>query len=204
MILIAPIPAKMSGFAEEESVELQEDVENFSAWLNALTSEYPAAYGHIISYLQAVIPDLDSFVRAPRGEKGKQLRVTFVKEKGGDVLTLDFEKLSDGEKCFFLSALIAAANKVSGPVFCMWDEPDNHLSLSEVSHFILHLRKLTNQNGQVIVVSHHPTAIRRFADENTLVFTRKSHLEPTVVQPLADFHYSGDLVEALARDEVIG
>jgi ABC-type sugar transport system ATPase subunit len=103
-----------------------------------------------------------------------------------------------------LSALIAAYNKVSGPVFCMWDEPDNHLSLSEIGHFITQLRQLANRNGQFIATSHHPETIRRFSDENTVVLRRNSHLEPTVVRPLTEFPYSGDLIEALIRDEVIG
>jgi hypothetical protein len=67
-----------------------------------------------------------------------------------------------------------------------------------------HLRKTTNRGGQFVATSHHPQAIRSFSDENTLVFSRKSHLEPTVVRTLAELSYSGDLIEALVRDEVIG
>ncbi len=204
MILIAPIPANMSGYSEEESVELQHDAGNFSSWLNALLSRHPAAYSVLYTYLKSVIPDLASFENRPRGEKGKQLLVKFEHEESNRFLSIDFKQLSDGEKCFFLSALIVASNKVSGPIFCMWDEPDNHLSLPEVGHFITQLRKMTNQNGQLIATSHHPETIRRFSDESTLVFTRKSHLEPTVVRTLADFPYCGDLIEALVRDEVIG
>jgi predicted ATPase len=204
MILIAPIPAHMSGFSDEESVELQHDAGNLSAWLNALLSRYPAAYNVLYTYLKSVLPDLASFENVPRGEKGKQLLIKFEQEGSDQALLIDFKHLSDGEKCFFLSALIAASNKVNGPVFCMWDEPDSHLSLPEIGHFITQLRKMTNQNGQFIATSHDPATIRSFSDASTLVFTRKSHLEPTVVRKLADFHYSGDLIEALVRDEVIG
>ncbi len=206
MILIAPIPANMSGFSEEETVEIQEDAGNFSAWLNALLIRFPAAYNAVFAYLKFVIPDLASFENVPRGEKGKQLQVRFEHEGADRVLSIDFKQLSDGEKCFFLSALIVAANskRFNGPVFCMWDEPDNHLSLPEVGHFITQLRKLTNEEAQLIATSHHPETIRRFSDENTLVLTRKSHLEPTVVRTLADFRYNGDLIAALIRDEVIG
>ena len=37
--------------------------------------------------------------------------------------------------------LVLAANTAYGPLFCFWDEPDNFLSLSEVGHFVLALRK---------------------------------------------------------------
>ena len=202
MILISPIPANMAGFSEDESFELQQDCANFSSWLNALLSRYPAAYRVLDEYLKAVIPDFESFRNVPRGESGKQLLVSF--ERKGRVLQLDFKHLSDGEKCFFLSALIVASNKTNAPVFCMWDELDNHLSLSEIRHFVTQLRKLTNENGQLIATSHHPETIRSFSDESTLVFTRNSHLEPTVVRTLADLPYHGDLIEALVRDEIIG
>ena len=89
------------------------------------------------------------------------------------------------------------------PVLCMWDEPDNHLSLSEVGQFIIGLRKMANRGGQFISTTHHPETIRKFSDETTFVLTRKSHLEPTVARQLADFPYNGDLINALIRDEII-
>ena len=46
--------------------------------------------------------------------------------------------------------------------------------------------------------------IRNFSDNNTPIFTRASHLEPTVIRKLSEWTYSGDLIEALIRDEVIG
>jgi predicted ATPase len=151
------------------------------------------------------MPDFASFEFVPRGERGKQLLVQFENEEKGSpgVLPLDFTKLSDGEKCFFLSAVIAAFNRDS-PVFCFWDEPDSHLSLPEIRHFITELRRLTNLHGQFIATSHNSETIRSFSGESTIVFTRNSHLEPTVVRPLTEISYTGDLIDALIRDEVIG
>ena len=63
---------------------------------------------------------------------------------------------------------------------------------------------MANRGGQFVATSHHPETIRKFSDETTIVLTRKSHLEPTVIGPLADFEYSGDLTDALIRDEIIG
>ena len=75
LILIAPIPANMSGFSEEESVELRRDASNFSSWFNALLSRYPAAYSDLYDYLKHTIPDLSSFENVPRGEKGDRKSV---------------------------------------------------------------------------------------------------------------------------------
>jgi predicted ATPase len=204
MILISPIPKNMSGFSEEESFELQRDAGNFSSWLNALILRHPAAYGDLYKFLKSVIPDFESFENVSRGEKGRQLLVKFEPKESAATMSIDFSQLSDGEKCFFLCALVIASNKVNGPIFCMWDEPDNHLSLPETRHFVTQLRKMANHKGQFIATSHHPETIRSFSDESTLVFTRKSHLEPTVVRTLADLPYHGDLIEALIRDEIMG
>ena len=203
ILLIAPVPREMSGFSEEGSFELQENAANFSAWLTEVLVQRPAAYQSIVEYVQSLMPDFRSFTNEPRGEEGRQLFIQFDSKQSNQRLSLDFRKLSDGEKCFFLSALIVASNKMNAPIFCMWDEPDNHLSLPEVGHFITQLRKLSNQNGQFVATSHHPEIIRRFSDDSTLVFTRKSHLEPTVVRPLADLKYNGDLIDAILRGEVI-
>lgn len=204
MILIAPIPANMSGFSEEPSMELQGDAANYASCLRALLGQKPAAYSVFDLYVKMVIPDFSSIENPKRGESGTQLIVKFEPQNPQRSFSVEFKALSDGEKCFFLSAYIIASNTVGSPVFCMWDEPDNHLSLSEVGHFITGLRKIANQSGQFIATTHHPETIRKFSDETTFVLTRKSHLDPTVVRPLADLPYNGDLINALIRDEIIG
>ncbi len=204
MLLTEPIPANMTGFSQEPSSELQIDAENFASCLRNLLGQKPAAYSVFDAYVKTVIPDFSSIENVPRGESGTQLIVKFEEQNPPRSLSVDFKALSEGEKCLFLSAYIVAANTVGSPVFCMWDEPDNHLSLSEVGQFISGLRKMTHRGGQFIATTHHPEAIRKFSDETTFVLTRKSHLDPAVVRPLKDFPYSGDLINALIRDEIIG
>ncbi len=204
MILVAPVPALMTGFAEQPSIELQHNAANYASCLLGMLQQKPKAYSTFESYVKTVIPDFSSIENLPRGESGTQLIVKFQQERPQRGLSVDFKALSDGEKCFFLSAYIIASNSVGSPVICMWDEPDNHLSLSEVGQFITTLRKMTNLSGQFIATTHHPETVRRFSDETTLVLTRKSHLDPAVVRPLGAFTYSGDLINALIRDEIIG
>lgn len=105
-------------------------------------------------------------------------------------LNLPFERLSDGEKCFLICALVLAANQAYGPLFCFWDEPDNYLALSEVGHFVTALRTAFHDSGQFVATSHNPETIRAFSDDNTFVHSRKSHLEPTVIRALRDIQFS--------------
>ena len=132
----------------------------------------------------------------------KSLRVQF--NSGSSSLTLPFSSLSDGEKCFFISAIVLAANHAHGPVLCFWDEPDSHLSLDEVGYFIAALRREFEPNkcGQLLVTSHSEESIRRFSDENTFLLYRRTHLEPTQVQLLDNIQYTGDIVGALLRGEL--
>jgi predicted ATPase len=204
MILIAPIPAAMTGFSEEPVNELAMDAGNYASTLRALLGQKPRAYTDFDTYVRGVIPDFSSIENVERGESGTQLVVRFEQKDPPRSLAVEFKALSDGEKCFFLSAYLVASAASGSTAFCMWDEPDNHLSLSEVGQFVTSLRKIASRGRQFVATTHHPETIRRFSDETTFVLTRKSHLEPAVPRPLADLPYSGDLVEALIREEIIG
>ena len=209
MILLAPIPQMIEGFSEEPATELDRNALNYASCLRAMLQKKPKAYSEFDSFVRSVLPDFSSIENVDRGkEGGSQLIVTFEQPQPHQTLSLDFDVLSDGEKCFLVSAYIAAVNAVRTPsdlpVVCMWDEPDNHLSLSEVGHFITSMRKMAGRGGQFIATSHHPETIRKFSDDNTFVLSRKSHLEPTVVNLLKSYSYKGDLIHALVRDEIIG
>lgn len=117
-------------------------------------------------------------------------------------MTIPFEDLSEGEKCFMISAMVLAANDAYGPLVCFWDEPDSHLALSEVGHFVTALRKAFQSRGQFLATSHNPEAIRQFSEENTILLYRRNHLEPTAIRRLSEINVSGELVSALIRGDV--
>ncbi len=204
MILISPIPSTMTGFAEEPSLQLFHDAANYASCLRGLFGKKPASYNEFDTYVKSVLPDFSTVENIERGESGTQLFVEFEQMNPKRNLRIEFKSLSDGEKCFFLCAYIIAFNQVGSGVFCMWDEPDNHLALSEVGQFITGLRKMNHRGGQFLATSHHPETIRKFSDETTFVLTRQSHLDPTVIRPLSELAYAGDLINALIRDEIIG
>lgn len=202
MVLISPIPDRMTGYAESESFQLSRDASNFASCFSALLSRFPASYSQIDGYLKSIIPDVSQFENVPWGESGKQLFVRFKNHDEDEQVKIKFSALSDGEKYFFLSSLLIASSEHMGPFFCLWDEPDSHLSLSEIQHFMMSLRKNVGWKGQFVATSHHPETIRAFSDENTFVLSRKSHLEPTVIRKLEEHDYKGDLIQALTLGEL--
>ncbi len=200
MIILRPIPSLIRGDSDQSTLEPNIHVANFGAWFSGLLAGAPSAYTTIDEYLKQVMPDLKDIKNPPVGIDTRSLVVQFSNDQGS--VKLPFEDLSDGEKCFMICALVLAANRAYGPLFCFWDEPDNYLDLSEVGQFVLALRKAFQSGGQFIATSHNPEAIRRFSDENTLYLYRKSHLEPTIVRPLNELQVSGNLVDALVRGDV--
>ncbi|MFB2980294.1 AAA family ATPase [Microseira sp. BLCC-F43] len=200
MIILAPIPSLMTGDSNGETLEPKRDGSNFGEWISGLLSRYPAAYTQVDKYLREVMPDIQDFLNQLIGKDSKSMIVRF--EKNNANLSVDFEDLSDGEKCFFLCAVVLAANKSYGPLFCFWDEPDNYLSLSEVGHFVISLRRSFKNSGQILVTSHNEEAIRKFSDENTFVLDRKSHLEPTLIGLLSKIPVRGDLVDTLIMGNI--
>ncbi|MEG4169021.1 MULTISPECIES: AAA family ATPase [unclassified Microcoleus] len=199
-IILAPIPTLMTGDSNGETLEPKRDGSNFGEWVSGLLSRYPAAYTQVDKYLREVMPDIQDFLNELIGKDSKSMIVRF--EANNANLSIEFNDLSDGEKCFFLCAVVLAANKFYGPLFCFWDEPDNYLSLSEVGYFVMSLRRSFKNSGQILVTSHNPEAIRKFSNENTFVLDRKSHLEPTLVRPLSEISVKGDLINALIGGDI--
>jgi predicted ATPase len=199
-VILRPIPSLIKGNSDQETLQPNIQGTDFGAWFSGLLAYAPAAYGKIDAYLKQVMPDIKDIKNPVIGKDSRSLEVQFSNDLGS--VTIPFADLSDGEKCFMICAMVLATNDAYGPLVCFWDEPDNHLALSEVGHFITALRKGFQSGGQFITTSHNPEAIRRFSEENTLVLYRKNHLEPTNVRALSEISVNGELVSALIRGDV--
>ncbi len=199
MLVLRPVPSLISGDSKEEQLQPNVQVTDFGAWFSGLLAYSPAAYSRIDQYLRQIMPDLKDIKNPVVGKDFRSLTVQFSNQNG--TLSVPFEDLSDGEKCFMICAVTLGANDAYGPVLCFWDEPDNYLALSEVGHFVMALRRGFQSGGQFIATSHNPEAVRRFSDENTFLLVRKSHLEPTTVRVLSQI-VKGDLVSALVQGDL--
>lgn len=202
MVLLSPLPPLMVSETSAEPAPLQASASNLVDWLGTLLESYPTAYATVVEQVQKVMPDVALF----RFEKlGRDTRALMVKFKAGSTEDEQpFDRLSDGEKCFFLSAVLLAANRWDGPVFAFWDEPDNYLASHEVGQFIVELKRCFAQHGgQWIASSHNAQAVVNFAVDSTWVLARKSHLEPTQVRCVDELDLrDGDVVHKLMDGEI--
>lgn len=201
MLILAPIPSQIDGDSSGDSLTPDRWVKNFGEWISGLLAHSPAAYTAIHGFLTKVMPDLKDFQNPQVGRDYRSLSVRFQQDQA--TLELPFRELSDGEKCFFICAVVLASNHAYGPILCFWDEPDNFLSPSEVGHFVMGLRRAFQSGGQLIVTSHNLEGIAQFSRENTLLLHRRSHFDPTLVRPLSELSINGDLTGALIRGDLM-
>ncbi len=202
MLILRPSPSLIRGESYSETFQPDSQVSDYGAWFTAVLANAPAAYSQIADYLTQVMPDFKAITNPLVGTEARRLLVQF--ESGNESFQLPLEELSDGEKCFAVCALVLAANTTYGPLLCFWDEPDNYIGTSEIGHFALALRRAFQTGGQFIATSHNAETIRRFSNENTLLLSRRSHLEPTIVRLVSDLEPEllGELINSLTRGDL--
>lgn len=200
MVILAPIPKLMQGYVDGDNTDPIEDASNWTNWLAGLLDRHPAAYNTINDHLKQHMPDLEYFRFDRTGKEEKTLILGF--SNNDNKCELVAKSLSEGEKCFFLCSVVLAANHHDGPLLTFWDEPDSHLSLDEISQFVVALRRGFQNSGQLILTSHNPEAIRRFSNNSTWIFYRRSHLEPTITRQLQDIPLSSDLIQSLINGDI--
>lgn len=207
ILILKPVPSLAQGESRQNAPDLRvPDIRasNLGSWFSAMNADRPATYAEVKEYLVNVMPDFVDVTNHQVAKETRSLRFHFQKEQRSVELAL--EELSDGETCFFIFALAISANTSSSPILCFWDEPDNFLAPDEVGLSVMALRKAYHIRGQLIVTSHNPEAIRRFSDENTLLLSRRSHLEPTTIRSIEKLReskqFQGDFIDALIRGDV--
>jgi predicted ATPase len=200
MMILSPIPSQITGDSSGHTLSPNREVTNFGEWITGLLAYSPASYARIDQYLKTLIPDLKDIINPEIGRDARTLIVQFQRDQA--TLSVPFRELSDGEKCFFIGAVVLASNQAYGPLFCFWDEPGNFLSLSELGDFVMDLRRSFQSSGQIVATTHNTQAIEQFSRDNTFLLDRRSHLEPTQVRPLSKVPIEGDLVNALIHDDV--
>lgn len=186
VIVLRPIPAIMRGDSDTQTLFPKSTAENYGEWFTGLIVDNPSAYTPFVDFLKSVMPDIATVKQRNIGDDSRTLVVDFINEDGG--VNVPFTRLSDGEKCFFICALIIASTSVWTDVTCFWDEPENYLAPQEVSATIMSLRRAFKGNSQFIMTSHNPAAIRSFSHENTIVLSRSSHLATPIAKSMVDLN----------------
>jgi energy-coupling factor transporter ATP-binding protein EcfA2 len=196
IIVLEPVPKLMSGTSSKRLDLLLPDASNFGDWFFQVLASHPSSYRDMDSFLLRVFPDFDRINTQTLGVDVMNLQLAF--GRGATKIELSFDALSSGEKCLVLAAVLLGVVASAENVVCFWDEPDAHLSLSEIEQLTMALRRTFAKRGQCIVSSNNAEVIHCFAPENTYLLDRASHLEPTRVKLVSELANIDDLVGALA------
>lgn len=202
IIILSPSPSYFNKISKTESSTLRRGAENIIDWARWLLSENPSLYVVIYDFLKFRMPDLEMFKFENIGSDDREL--LFIFKEDLTKYTLKFHQLSDGEKIFFLGAVVIAAQKNNPNLLCLWDEPDNFVGLIELDHFIIACRKaFESSQSQLIMTSHNPQVINNFSNHNIFVVKRTSHLSPTRIDIAQKIEYtSRTLVDAFDNGEL--
>ncbi|MCG5516385.1 ATP-binding protein [Ectothiorhodospira sp. 9100] len=205
IIVLAPVPGDFRRASKQETPYLERNASNTLDWVRHQLAVYPALYSKIEDFIKLRMPDFANFKFESTGKNEKELVFKFSGENSKS-LELNFHQLSDGEKIYFLTATVLAAIINEESILCLWDEPDNYISLPELSHFIMACRKAFENStveSQLVISSHNPRAINEYSEHNTFLITRQSHLHPSRLERAADKEYlSATFIDAYENGEL--
>ena len=205
IIVLAPAPSGFQRASKQETPYLSRAADNALDWVRYQLAVYPALYASIADFMKLRMPDFLNFKFESTGKDEKELIFKF-RDDGSDSLELNFFQFSDGEKIYFLTAAVLAVITNEEPVLCLWDEPDNFVSLPELSHFIIACRKAFENNtveSQLFMSSHNPRTINEFSEHNTFLVSRRSHLHPSRIERVVEKHFlSPTFVDAYENGEL--
>jgi len=205
ILVLSPVPSGFDAASKDETAYLSRNANNTLDWVRHQLAVYPALYTDIADFMQLRMPDFGSFKFVTTGRDEKELVFKF-NDPAGKSLELNFQQLSDGEKIYFLTATVLAAITNEESVLCLWDEPDNYVSLPELSHFITACRKAFENSkvaSQVIMSSHNARTINEFSEHNTFLVSRQSHLHPSRLEVVSEKEYlSATFIDAYENGEL--
>ncbi|PFG09289.1 MULTISPECIES: AAA family ATPase [unclassified Marinobacter] len=205
IVVLAPVPSCFNKASKQETPYLERRAANTLDWVRHQLAVYPALYMKIVDFMALRMPDFASFKFESTGKNEKELVFKF-RDEVANSLELNFDQLSDGEKIYFLTATVLAAITNEESVLCLWDEPDNYVSLPELSHFIVACRKAFENSlveSQMVMSSHNPRTINEYSEHNTYLVTRQSHLAPSRLEPVAGKQYlSATFIDAYENGEL--
>lgn len=204
IIILSPFPRHFSDLSKKESAVVTREADNIIDWVRWLLSSNPSLYSTIYDFLKVRMPDLEFFRFETLGRDDRGLVLTF--SEGVNSKEVNFGQLSDGEKIFFLIATVIAGQKNNPTMLCLWDEPENFISLIEVNHFIMEFRKVfeaSSTPSQILISSHNERIMNNFSDHNIFVLIRETHLSPTRIRVVEDIDYkSATLIDAYDNGEL--
>ncbi len=180
IVILSPVPTQMTGESHKPELKPNFYTTNIGNWATGLLRAYPSSYVTILKNLQRVFEDIEEVRNPPTSATTNKLSFIFV--GNDDKVEINFEQLSNGEKIFIVGALLNASVELGLISLCVWDEPDNYISLVEIATFFAKLKRTFYKKTQLITMSHSPEIINSVGTENIFILYRNNHIDFTKVR----------------------
>lgn len=191
IVTLSPIPAVMTKPNEQDQNNKPKFfADNLNAWMIHLFSQKPKSYQYIDEYLKPVFPNLEEI-----SIEDKELK--FIFRIDCQQVSLQLSQLSYGERIFVLWSAILASAKLDQISLCVWDEPENYISLLEIQHYFNALKQAFNNKAQFIATTHNPESMRAFSSEDILILRKENHFQPIRSQSLSALSIENDIVDMI-------
>jgi predicted ATPase len=163
-------PAQLAPTSAEEGGWLERDGSNFSSWFRGVLAERPEVGSLLNEALRPTLPGLQRIAFEKVSPKVRELMLHF-RAQGGDY-AVSAGELSDGQRSLLLlHGLLVGAFDRQAVAFL--DEPEMGLAPHEMQPWLAGATAALEQNdGQLLVISHHPAVVDYLAPERTIRFSR--------------------------------
>jgi ATPase subunit of ABC transporter with duplicated ATPase domains len=130
----------------------------------------PTQNARLLDSLRASLEGFSVLRFEPAGENVRLLEAEF--SSGAGRSRFSFNELSDGQRCLIALYTILHFLLTKGHTVVL-DEPDNFVSLRELQPWLMAVSEVIDENqGQILVISHHPEFINQWAPRHGVQFVR--------------------------------
>lgn len=185
-------PFRMLSYSEREATSPDQQLANFVSWYRHLAQNSPEKMGTVFESLSHVLDGFQSLTLASVGETARMMYVRF--KPGSDdsrktsEFVIPFHELSEGQRCLIVLHVVLHFAIRENVTVCI-DEPDNFIALREMQPWLGELcDRVEDEQGQCLLISHHPEFIDKLAVKHGVCFTRDD-AGPVRVKP---FEWSKD------------
>ena len=167
-------PEAMEESTDREAREPDAELQNLADWYRYLVQADPEANVRFLNSMQEVLPGFQTLRFSSDEDGNRRLRADFAgprKQK----LNFAISELSDGQR-YLLALYMVLHFLIARGSTVFIDEPDNFVALREIQPWLLTAEEAAEEyGGQLILISHHPEILNRWASRQGLYFFREEN-----------------------------
>lgn len=167
-------PLAMDESADREEQQPDDELENLAGWYRHLVQTYPDENVRFLTSLRGALIGFQTLRLSPDEYGLRRLRADFAGPRQ-DRVDYAISELSEGQRCLIALYMILHFVIARGHTVFI-DEPDNFIALREIQPWLLAAEEGVEDNdGQLIIISHHPELLNHWASTHGLRFFREDN-----------------------------